>query len=132
MQKEESTEKLKWEAWAERHTDPADVRKKDEALDGTIVLDLSQAGLASGFRMPAPNGAVAGVRTGKPASGTLRIVFDLGSAMATRTHVEHDGPVTRLIVEMSPLGRTAGPTRAFTPDRRRTTRRGDASARPPR
>src|SRR5512145_2184982 len=49
MQKEESTEKLKWEAWAERHTDPADVRKKDEALEGTIVLDLSQGNFAGLF-----------------------------------------------------------------------------------
>ena len=72
-----------------------------------LVLDLSQARLAPGFRMPAPNGAVAGVRAGKPVSGTLRIVFDLGTAMATQSRVEHDGGVTRLIVQLSPLGRTA-------------------------
>ena len=72
-----------------------------------LVLDLSQARLAPGFRMPAPNGAVAGVRAGKPVSGTLRIVFDLGTAMATQSRVERDGGVTRLIVQLSPLGRTA-------------------------
>ena len=72
-----------------------------------LVLDLSQARLAPGFRLPAPNGAVAGVRAGKPVSGTLRIVFDLGAAMATRSHVDHDGGVTRLTVELSPLDRIA-------------------------
>ena len=49
MPKDESTDKVKWEAWAERHTDPADVRKKDEALDGTIVLDLSRGNFAGLF-----------------------------------------------------------------------------------
>ncbi len=49
MPREESTEQLKWEAWAERHTDPADVRKKDEALEGTIVLDLSHGNFAGLF-----------------------------------------------------------------------------------
>ncbi|MBP8098332.1 MAG: N-acetylmuramoyl-L-alanine amidase [Arenimonas sp.] len=72
-----------------------------------LVLDLSQARLAPGFRLPAPNGAVANVRAGKPVAGTLRIVFDLGAAMATRSHVEHDGGVTRLIVELSPRERIA-------------------------
>ena len=32
---------LNWEKWAEKNTDPSDVRRKDEALDGAIVLDLS-------------------------------------------------------------------------------------------
>ena len=41
MGNEESVQKLAWEEWAEKHTDPSEVRKKDEALDGAIVLDLS-------------------------------------------------------------------------------------------
>ena len=41
MGNEESVQKLAWEEWAEKNTDPSDVRKKDEALDGAIVLDLS-------------------------------------------------------------------------------------------
>ena len=56
-----------------------------------LVLDLSQARLAPGFRMPAPNGAVAGVRAGKPGPGTLRTVFDRGTAMANQSGVERDG-----------------------------------------
>ena len=67
-----------------------------------LVIDLSQTQLAPRFRMPAPNGAVASVRAGKPVAGTLRIVFDLGTAMATRSHIERDGASTRLIVELSP------------------------------
>ena len=68
-----------------------------------LVLDLNESRLAPGFKLPAPNGAVASVRAGKPVAGTLRIVFDLGAAVATRSHVEHDGGITRLIVELSPL-----------------------------
>jgi N-acetylmuramoyl-L-alanine amidase len=74
-----------------------------------LVVDLSQASLAPGFKMPAPNGAVAGVRAGKPVSGTLRIVFDLGMAVTTRSRVERDGPLTRLIVELASIEKTAGP-----------------------
>jgi len=72
-----------------------------------LVLDLNESRLAPGFKLPAPNGAVASVRAGKPVAGTLRIVFDLGAAVATRSHVEHDGAVTRVIVELSPLDRIA-------------------------
>lgn len=42
-------ETLKWEEWAERNTDPSAVRRKPEALDGTIVLDLSYGNFAGLF-----------------------------------------------------------------------------------
>ncbi|MFA6985441.1 MAG: AMIN domain-containing protein, partial [Arenimonas sp.] len=61
-----------------------------------LVLDLPQARLAPGFSLPGANGAVANVRTGKPVPGTLRIVFDLGTAVDSRSRVEQDGPLTRL------------------------------------
>jgi N-acetylmuramoyl-L-alanine amidase len=67
-----------------------------------LVIDLPEARLAPGFSLPAPNGAVANVRTGKPVPGTLRIVFDLGAAVASHSRVERDGQMTRLIVELSP------------------------------
>jgi len=67
-----------------------------------LVIDLPEARLAPGFSLPAPNGAVANVRTGKPVPGTLRIVFDLGAAVASQSRVERDGQMTRLIVELSP------------------------------
>ena len=72
-----------------------------------LVLDLGQARLAPGFNLPAPNGAIANVRTGKPVAGTLRIVFDLGAAMLSDCRVEHEGSSTRLIVELSPRDRAA-------------------------
>lgn len=74
-----------------------------------LVLDLPQARLAPGFSLPGANGAVANVRTGKPVPGTLRIVFDLGTAVDSRSRVERDGPLTRLIVELAPHGRSAKP-----------------------
>lgn len=74
-----------------------------------LVLDLPQARLAPGFSLPGANGAVANVRTGKPVPGTLRIVFDLGAAVDSRSRVERDGPLSRLIVELAPRGRPAKP-----------------------
>lgn len=71
-----------------------------------LVLDLSDSRSASGLRLPAPNGVVAGVRTGQPSPGVLRVVFDLGSAAQPRSRIEQLGGQTRLIVEMvSPSGR---------------------------
>ena len=65
-----------------------------------LVLDISQTRLAPGFRLPAANGSVAKVRTGQPSAGTLRIVFDLGASVATRSRVEREGSISRLIVEL--------------------------------
>lgn len=66
-----------------------------------MVLDLDRAQLAPGFRLPPPNGVVTGVRTGKPAPGTLRIVFDIGEAVNSSSRIEREGAVSRLVVEMS-------------------------------
>jgi N-acetylmuramoyl-L-alanine amidase len=68
-----------------------------------LVLDLSQTRLAPGFRLPPANGAIANVRTGQPAPGTLRVVFDLGSSVASRSRVEREGTQSRLIVELTGL-----------------------------
>lgn len=40
---------LSWEEWSLKNTDPAGVRKKEEALDGLIVLDLSYGSYAGLF-----------------------------------------------------------------------------------
>ncbi|MEO7251801.1 MAG: N-acetylmuramoyl-L-alanine amidase [Arenimonas sp.] len=66
-----------------------------------VVLDLGQARLGDGFRMPGPNGAVANIRTGQPVPGTLRIVFDLGGAVVPHSRIERVGGISRLIVELS-------------------------------
>uniref|UniRef100_UPI002FE05993 N-acetylmuramoyl-L-alanine amidase n=1 Tax=Silanimonas lenta TaxID=265429 RepID=UPI002FE05993 len=65
-----------------------------------LVLDLPAARLAEGFRPPAPNGRVIGVRTGYPEPGTLRVVFDLGGAVKPRARVEGAGRETRLVLEL--------------------------------
>jgi N-acetylmuramoyl-L-alanine amidase len=71
-----------------------------------LVLDLERVRPVSGFRLPPPNGAVASLRTGEPEPGSLRIVFDLGVAVATASHLERDGDSARLIVELSTGGQS--------------------------
>src|SRR6187551_348831 len=48
-----------------------------------LVVDLPATRLAPGLRLPGPNGLVAGVRTGQPSPGTLRLVFDLGGPVSS-------------------------------------------------
>ena len=71
-----------------------------------LVLDLSEARLSPGFKLPPPNGAITGVRTGKPVPGTLRIVFEMSTAVTTRSRVERNGATPRLVIEMA--ARSAG------------------------
>ena len=49
-----------------------------------VVIDLPATALRSGVRLPTGNGLVANVRTGQPTPDTLRIVLDLGRAIAQR------------------------------------------------
>ncbi|MGL6291744.1 MAG: N-acetylmuramoyl-L-alanine amidase [Silanimonas sp.] len=79
---------------------PGDYRIFSLANPDRLVLDLPDAALADGFRPPAPNGRVIGVRTGSPEAGKLRIVFDLAGAVKPRTRVEGSGRESRLVLEM--------------------------------
>jgi len=79
---------------------PGDYRLFSLANPDRLVLDLPDAALAEGFRPPAPNGRVIGVRTGSPEAGKLRIVFDLAGAVRPRTRVEGAGRASRLVLEM--------------------------------
>lgn len=79
---------------------PGDYRLFSLANPDRLVLDLPGAVLADGFRPPAPNGRVIGVRTGSPEAGKLRIVFDLAGAVRPRTRVEGAGRASRLVLEM--------------------------------
>jgi N-acetylmuramoyl-L-alanine amidase len=79
---------------------PGDYRLFSLANPDRLVLDLPGAALADGFRPPAPNGRVIGVRTGSPEVGKLRIVFDLAGAVRPRTRVEGTGRSSRLVLEM--------------------------------
>lgn len=65
-----------------------------------LVLDIPGGRLAPDFRLPAPNGDVAHVRTGQPTPGTLRVVFDLGKPLPARDRVEREGDESRLVMEL--------------------------------
>lgn len=65
-----------------------------------LVLDLSRTTLSPGYKAPSPNGVVAGVRTGKPADGDLRVVLDLGRSVKPRSRVERIGGGTRLVLDL--------------------------------
>lgn len=65
-----------------------------------LVLDLQASRLAPGFQVPAPTGIVANVRTGKPAEGTLRVVFELGRTAPAQSRIEKDGSQSRLVFEL--------------------------------
>lgn len=79
---------------------PADYKLFTLANPDRLVLDLSRSSLAGGFKAPAPNGVVSGVRTGKPAEGDLRVVFDLGRGVQPRSRLEREGESARLVVEL--------------------------------
>ena len=79
---------------------PAGYKVFSLANPDRLVLDLPGASLARGFRPPAPNGRVIGVRTGSPEPGTLRIVFDLAGAVNPRSRVEGRGPDARLVLDL--------------------------------
>lgn len=86
-----------------------------------LVVDLPGSRLAPGFQVPAPNGVVAHVRTGQPASGTLRVVFELGSAQPARSRVERLPGAALLTLELGaprPVAAAAAvvPTSTPTPD----------------
>lgn len=66
-----------------------------------LVLDLQASRLAPGFQVPAPTGIVANVRTGMPAPGTLRVVFELGRAAPAHSRIEKEGAQSRLVLEFA-------------------------------
>ena len=75
-----------------------------------LVIDLADARAASGLHLPGPNGLVAGVRTGQPTPGTLRLVFDLGGPVRSESRVEREGGHSRLVVSLASSGsRLAAP-----------------------
>src|SRR6478735_1831938 len=74
-----------------------------------LVIDLADAHAASGLRLPGPNGLIAGVRTGQPTPGTLRLVFDLGGPVRSESRVERDGAHSRLVVSLARSGAKSAP-----------------------
>lgn len=65
-----------------------------------LVVDLPASSLARGFRLPAAAGVVKSVRTGEPAPGTIRIVFDLVQPVAVlKPRIEPGALGPRLVLE---------------------------------
>ncbi|RZA17117.1 MAG: AMIN domain-containing protein, partial [Lysobacteraceae bacterium] len=65
-----------------------------------LVVDFPESHLGRGLKMPAANGVVKAVRTGQPAPGTVRIVFDLASSVAVlKPRIEQSAEGPRLVLE---------------------------------
>jgi N-acetylmuramoyl-L-alanine amidase len=69
-----------------------------------LVVDLADARLPSGLRLPGPDGLVAGVRTGQPTPGTLRLVFDLDGPVRSDSRLDRDGEHARLTLTLARPG----------------------------
>ncbi len=65
-----------------------------------LVVDLPASSARAGLKLPAGAGIVNSVRTGQPAPGTLRIVFDLSSSVAAlKPHMESSATGAKLVIE---------------------------------
>lgn len=82
-----------------------------------FVLDLPDTALARGLALPGGAGMVRGVRSGQPAPGTTRLVFDLNAAATpVKPRIEAiDGGSLRLILEW-PTTVAAASTPAISPE----------------
>jgi N-acetylmuramoyl-L-alanine amidase len=84
-----------------------------------VVIDLPGTALKPGVRLPGANGLVASVRTGQPTPDTLRVVLDLGRAVAPSSRIDRSQGTPRLVVELrdpswrapAPVVATPAPTR---------------------
>lgn len=74
-----------------------------------LVVDLPGVRQDRALRLPAATGLVRAVRSGQPAPGTLRIVFDLaGPVVALKPHFEPGPDGARLVVEWPDDGAPTG------------------------
>lgn len=65
-----------------------------------LVVDLPASSAVKGLALPAGAGIIKSVRTGQPAPGTLRIVFDLASSVVPlKPRMEPNGSGARLVIE---------------------------------
>lgn len=65
-----------------------------------LAVDLPASSLAKGLRLPAGAGIVKSVRTGQPAPGTVRVVFDLAQPVAAlKPRIEPAANGARLVLE---------------------------------
>ena len=65
-----------------------------------LVVDLPASRIRRGLALPAATGVVKAVRTGEPAPGTARIVFDLAQPVAVlKPRIEQASDGSRLVLE---------------------------------
>lgn len=99
-----------------------------------LVVDLPESSLAASAKLPTAAGVVRGVRTGKPAPDTLRIVFDLAQPVAVLDpRLEPAVEGARLVLEWPGDGEAVAPAAArpaaeVVPPSTAATRPGDAPA----
>lgn len=80
-----------------------------------LVVDLPASSAKPGLKLPAGMGIVKSVRTGQPAPGTLRIVFDLSSSVtALKPHMEPSANGAKLVIEWPGDGPASAPAVAAT------------------
>ncbi len=72
-----------------------------------LVVDFPDSSAVRGLKLPAAAGVVTAVRTGTPAPGTFRVVFDLAeSVVAFKPQLQGQGAESRLLIEWP--GETSG------------------------
>ncbi|MEJ1098661.1 MULTISPECIES: N-acetylmuramoyl-L-alanine amidase [unclassified Pseudoxanthomonas] len=81
-----------------------------------LVVDLPASSAAKGLTLPAGTGIIKSVRTGQPEPGTLRIVFDLASAVVPlKPRMESSSTGARLVIEWPGDGPAPSAAVATTP-----------------
>jgi N-acetylmuramoyl-L-alanine amidase len=67
-----------------------------------VVIDLRHTRMRPGVRPPQPAGNVKAIRTGARADGTLRVVIEMSSAVAARSHwlARSPGPQQELVIDL--------------------------------
>lgn len=83
-----------------------------------LVVDFPDSTAVRGLKLPAAAGVVTAVRTGTPAPGTFRVVFDLAESVAAfKPQLQGQGAESRLLIEWPGEAKVASvqPTPAAVP-----------------
>ena len=80
------------------------------AAPARVVIDLRHTRMHPGMRPPPGIGVVAGIRTGRRADGTLRVVIELKSMISAQSHwlARPPGPHQELVIDLGGAPRATG------------------------